>query len=477
MGLVIRYSVFFVISIVAVVLLLSAFLGYFLETMTTDDKGMISQQIEFSGTLRGGDLTLSHGPSNVVWVDYLKDGKVIHSSGDRGEIQETFSTEEINQLLSSVFYAPRKWGYNVTLAFYPYDAGENELALFYKSINAGMSMGINVPDEYKGTAVEAELKSKIKVVYAVILLALAVVIGFFSLLTYRMIIRPIRSLNAGLLAVKHGELGTRIHYKGYVELVELTDSFNEMTARLETAESEAVSIAESKKNMILNLSHDLRTPSTVIQGYAKALMEGKVSEDKKTRYYAYMVEKSSLLVSRIEQLFAYAKLDVGHYELNKSTTELCEFIRLLVIGYLEEMDAHGQQPQIDLPEEPVWAEIDRVELKRAIGNLIENAIKYSGDHTKIHISVTLDDSYKQCVLAIEDDGIGLGCCNGDGGLHQDDLFTPFVRGDLSRHTEGTGLGLAITRQIARLHGGDVVCIPREKGTFFKMTLPYIRKEL
>ncbi len=212
------------------------------------------------------------------------------------------------------------------------------------------------------------------------------------------------------------------------------------------------------------MSHDLRTPATVVKGYAQALFDGKVSEDKKQKYYGYMLEKSSVMVSRIEQLFAYAKLDVRHYDLNFERLDLCEFVRVMVIGYLEEFSAFGQRLEMDVPDAPLWCKADPLELKRALGNLIENAIKYSGEGSQIRVSVRASEGKSGFEVIVEDNGVGLGAKAG--GEAVEALFQPFARGDLSRHTDGTGLGLAITRQIARLHGGDVRCEPLEQGIRF-----------
>lgn len=465
-GLVARYTVFFIVSMLAVLVTLFLYLGYFLASMTDEDIGLVANAIHFSGTLTSGDLVVINEPESVLWIDYLKEGTVVHSTGDRMIERQDFSTEEINKILSSVFYAPRMLDYNVRVLLYPYDGSQVEVALVYTSINEEFSLGMNVPEEFRGTEIERQIQERARWVYGWILMSLAVVIGFFSLLTFRMIVKPIRALNAGLLAVKHGELSTRISYEGYRELMELTESFNEMTHRLEVAEKEAALSAESKKSMILNLSHDLRTPATVVHGYAKALVEGKVPEEKRLRYYQHLLDKSGVIVSRIEQLFAYAKLDVSRYDLSLEKVDLCEFVRLLVIGYLEEMESHGHQLDIDLPETSVWCEIDVVEMSRALGNLIENAIKYSGEGSRISIGLFVREDGKQCGVVIEDNGRGLLVSGADVAR----LFDPFVCGDGSRQSGGTGLGLAITRQIVRLHGGDVVCEPLEKGVRFTVTL-------
>lgn len=460
-GLVVRYTIFFIVSILAVLIMLMAFLGYFLESMTSDAIDASSNPMRFSGYLTEETLILENPPFGTEWIDYLKDGEVIKSDGERQLDTSFFSTDTLNQMLLSVFYAPRHYGYNAKVMLYPYDEATTEIAIIFTTVYQDLSIGISVPDEFKGTAVEAELQSKLNGVFLLILLALGVVILFFSIITYRMIIKPIKSLNAGLMAVKHGELSTRISYKGYSELMMLTDAFNSMAERLELAESEAFIASESKKSMILNLSHDLRTPATVVQGYAQALHDGKVSEDKKERYYTYLLEKSSVIVSRIEQLFAYAKLDVRHYDLNFQHVELCEFIRLMVIGYLEDISLHKQSLEIDLPSAPIWCALDPTEMSRAIGNLIENAIKYSGEGSEITIRVEKHDDPQGFAVIVQDNGQGLGK-----DMDAERLFNPFVRGDLARHTDGTGLGLAIAKQIARLHGGDLECTPLEKGLRF-----------
>ncbi len=465
LALVVRYTLFFVIGLVAILGILFSFLAHFVEDLSGDAAMDAAAPVVFEGDYTSGTLRVARLPASVVWVDFLKDGEVVQTHGDRQVDAERFDVEEVNRLLQSEFHGRSRWGYDVQVVLYPVAADAADVALLFTPFETGVQMGINVPEELKGTAFEASINQKLQMAYATILIILVLVILFFSVMTYRMIVRPIRKLNAGLLAVKCGELDARITYKGYGELMELTQSFNDMTQRLECAEREAAELSESKKQLVLHLSHDLRSPSTVVKGYAAALSEGVVPEAKKAQYYQYILDKSTLIVDRLEQLFAYAKLDVSHYDLNCSRLDICEFLRRLVISYLPEAERAGLELVFEVPEVPVWVNGDRVELERAVGNLVENAVKYAGEGATVEIALTAETG--GCTLRIEDDGIGIApeAC--------DAIFTPFVRGDETRKMQGTGLGLPITRQIIQLHGGTVVCVPQERGTRFVVAMPTV----
>jgi len=340
--------------------------------------------------------------------------------------------------------------------------GSVQWVLSYIALEESINFGVNVPDEYKNTNFETRLHELSYMFLFGLFVILLLVILFFSVITFRMIIHPLRKLNMGLIAIKQGELGTKIDYKGYTELNELIVLFNLMTERLKIAEEEAKHISQSKKTLLMNISHDLRTPATVVQGYSQALVDGMVEEEKKLDYYNFINAKSTMITNRLNQLFRFVKLDLTEYDLNYELIDLVEFLRRIVIGYYGDIEAQNMTIEFETNVNRMMYKIDPAEMERAVGNIIENAVKYNGEGTEIRIE--LYDDQEQIKLLVSDNGVGIPKSQFT------DIFSPFVRGDKARKSEGSGLGLAITKQIINKHGGSIKLMTVSRGTAFEIGL-------
>lgn len=226
--------------------------------------------------------------------------------------------------------------------------------------------------------------------------------------------------------------------------------YKELNEVLKRLIGEKEQLEESKKRMLADLSHDLKTPMTTIQGYSKALYEEFVEdEEQKKRYLKYIHDKSVRVTTLIDELFMFSKLETPDSQLNKEKKDLCEFYREVIVEYYQLFSEKNMELNIDIPTTKLIYEFDSKLLYRAISNLLENAAKYNPEQTTVFISLT---KRANCIaLEIGDDGTGI----------KDDLtntlFDPFVRGDKSRKNDGgSGLGLAITKKIIEKHEGKII---------------------
>ncbi|EET85491.1 histidine kinase [Clostridium carboxidivorans P7] len=180
------------------------------------------------------------------------------------------------------------------------------------------------------------------------------------------------------------------------------------------------------------------------------------------QYLNTIYNKSKRTVSLIENLHEFTKLDNSGFLINKENWDFCEFIRQIVSEYYNEFEEKGFEIEINLPENEIMYEFDKVEMERAISNIISNVLKYNKIGTKAKIELTCDNYEIQLIIA--DDGIGI-----DEGL-KENIFEPFVRGDKSRYTKGgTGLGLSIANRIVQKHGGSLTIEScKEYKTVFKL---------
>jgi signal transduction histidine kinase len=237
--------------------------------------------------------------------------------------------------------------------------------------------------------------------------------------------------------------------KGSIKYKEMSENLKRTAEELEQKNREKTSLEESKKQMLADISHDLKTPITTIQGYSKVLYEGLVKDEEQTKkYLRYIYEKSIRVTSLIDELFMFSKLDSPDVPIQKEKKDICEFYRGVIAEHYDIFEEKDMELDIDIPDEKIMYAFDLKLLNRALSNLLQNTNKYNPEETKVFLTLTKNE--KNIVIEVGDDGIG---------IREDiarTLFEPFVRGDKSRmNDEGSGLGLAITKKIIELHNGNI----------------------
>ncbi len=218
------------------------------------------------------------------------------------------------------------------------------------------------------------------------------------------------------------------------------------------AEKERKAAYDRQRNLMLSdIAHDIRTPLTTVCGYARALMDGMVEdEDKRKEYLQAVYAKSLRMDELMTLLFEYVRMDSDGFTLHKETADLGELLRENIALLYADFEEKGMELDIDIPEQEFPYEMDRVQIGRAIGNILTNAVRYNEKGTRIRIS--LQEGFQ---IRIADNGIPI----------EDELaehiFEPFTRGDKTRSTGGgSGLGLSISAKIIQMHGGEL-CLERE----------------
>ncbi|MEK5444154.1 sensor histidine kinase [Fredinandcohnia sp. FSL W7-1320] len=255
--------------------------------------------------------------------------------------------------------------------------------------------------------------------------------------------------------------------KGSIKYKEMSENLKRTAEELEQKNREKTRLEESKKQMLADISHDLKTPITTIQGYSKVLYEGLVKDEEQTKkYLRYIYEKSIRVTSLIDELFMFSKLDSPDVPIQKEKKDICEFYRGVIAEHYDIFEEKDMELEIDIPNEKIMHAFDQKLLNRALSNLLQNINKYNPEETKVFLKLTKNE--EKIIIEIGDDGIGI----------REDIartvFDPFVRGDKSRmNDEGSGLGLAITKKIIELHNGNirVDTTPKQGKTNFITELP------
>ncbi|WP_339273017.1 HAMP domain-containing sensor histidine kinase [Paenibacillus sp. FSL W8-0426] len=287
----------------------------------------------------------------------------------------------------------------------------------------------------------------------------------YSLWSARRVTRPLERIASAIQGMKEGEYGERLIIDGGYEFEVIQKSFNEMAEVLERAREDNRKLEREKRQMLADLSHDLKTPITIIQGYAKALELDMVEgEENKVKTYRLMYGKAEQVTAMIDQIVMLSKLDRPDYPLMLEHTDIAELTREVAAEFYELFELEQYTLEVDCSPEHLMADCDLRLMHRAMSNLLTNAMKHNPPGTKV--TIELAEAGEFVSLAVADNGVGIPA------NLTEVIFDPFVRGDAARTEDGgTGLGLSIVRQIAELHRGTLHLNGASDGTRFELLFP------
>ena len=278
--------------------------------------------------------------------------------------------------------------------------------------------------------------------------------------------RPLSRLDAAILSLGEGHSARASDCGGPAEIRRLGENFDAMAARLEESEAERKRLDESRQALIADISHDLRTPITVISGYTSAIRDGKVPPEELPRYLEAIDGKATALSGLINTLYEYSKTVHPDFRLQRVETDICEFLREYLAEKYDEIDLAGFSLDVTIPEEPITCRLDAFQFRRALDNILSNSLRHNTLGTVLYAEVRREDN--RILIRMADNGCGIPYAL------QAKLFDAFTVGDESRSGGGSGLGLAITKHIVEAHGGLIrLVVPpsRGGGTEFEITLP------
>lgn len=260
--------------------------------------------------------------------------------------------------------------------------------------------------------------------------------------------RPLKEIMKGMERLKYGEKDARILVETEAEFEQIIETFNMMAEQLEMQKAEKERMIQQKNQMLLELSHDIKTPIATIKSYASALQEGLVPEEKLQNYYHTIEQKANRVHTLSEDMFIMLKMDNPNYTLQCEQVNMCEFMRQQCAEYYDEITQNGFDFEIDIPDSSIEVSIDTNLCARVVANLLSNAQKYN--MTGNRIAVKVETEQEKQTFMVCDDGEAI-----DEAFVQE-MFQAFSRADKSRKTSGgTGLGLAISKLIVEKHGGKI----------------------
>ena len=251
------------------------------------------------------------------------------------------------------------------------------------------------------------------------------------------------------------------------EFDETVVSFRRLLDQLDQARREKERVYQEKQTLIADISHDLRTPLTVIQGYTEALEEGKVPPEKVGQYRKAILTKSRLATDLVSDLFLFTQMEHPDYPMQGETANFGAFVRTFFAEKYLDLTEQGFCLQADLPDPPVPLWFDAKLMRRLLENLLGNTMKHNPRGTTLYVVLTQTEEAVRLIIA--DDGVGI---SPDLAAT---LFQPFVTGNHARTTgKGTGLGLSVAQRIVEMDRGKIAAVfppTPPYHTEFVITLP------
>ncbi|MDO4618138.1 MAG: HAMP domain-containing sensor histidine kinase [Clostridia bacterium] len=290
----------------------------------------------------------------------------------------------------------------------------------------------------------------------------ALVMIFFQA---KKISKPISNINSAVLSIASGNFDKRLPVNSKDETGQLSSSFNYMAESLKQLD-------KMRESFISDVSHELRTPMTSITGFVGGILDGTIPEEKHEEYLRLVYEESKRLSRMTSDMLEMSKMTSSEYKLSMQKFDICEVVRLAIISLESKIDKKNLELEVNFAKDQIFVMADKDSILRVVINLLDNAIKFSFENTKITIAVLASSD---CCVRIGNFGIG---------IDQKDLehiFDRFYKTDKSRGKDktGAGLGLSMARNIMNLHRSTIWAesINAKEGSDVKYTTFTFKLEL
>ena len=325
--------------------------------------------------------------------------------------------------------------------------------------------------EHMKAEVKTFLVSYMGVVFVIALIIIILTNGILSSRVAKSLIEPLDLLSYGAGQIEEGNLEFEMNYQGKDEFTKVCADFDKMRIRLKESVQMQLKYEEDRKDLVVGISHDLRTPLTTIRGYIKGLKDGIANTpEKRERYHDIIYNKACDMDMLVDKLFLFSKLDTGKFPFHFEKVYCNEFLTNFFKSALDEFERKGLNLFYENScSDDILINIDSEEINRVLMNILENSAKYKiRDYGNVNI--TVNKYVDSIVLKIKDDGPGV--------LEENlsRLFVSFYREDVARTnpSEGSGLGLSISEHIVKAHGGTITAENMD-GLVITITLPIIKE--
>jgi signal transduction histidine kinase len=287
---------------------------------------------------------------------------------------------------------------------------------------------------------------------------LAILISAFIIyyVSEKILIKPLGLINQTAKSISKGEFDKRVKIESDDEIGDLAVSFNYMADSLQGLE-------DMRKSFIANVSHELRSPMTSINGFISGILDGTIPEEKWLHYLNIVHDEIKRLIRLINDILDLASLESGEFSLQVGVFDINELIRQRVIKFEDKINKKQISLEVTLVGSKVKVKGDRDRIDQVITNLLDNSIKFVPIEGKIEIKTEM-----------KEDRILISILNNGQSIPKDEIkyiWDRFHKADKARSKGGgTGLGLSIARQIVNQHNQTIWVESGNGGTKFTFTL-------
>lgn len=454
------YSIPIVLSFILIsVLLISLFDRYFVD----NKKEILMEQSEkiannmaeayYLGRLNLEALnedinTLQKFLNASIWmIDEKGTIWLVSSDNDKQSLGKTINTKKLSLLFRGHYMVERGNFYgllkeNALTVGYPIFVGER--------FRGGVFIHASLP-ELKKT-----LNGLYRITIGLILMALILVyIGLY--IQIKRITNPLKEIREATSKVASGDFQKRLSIKTNDEIEELGNSFNYMAESLEKIE-------ENRRNLVANISHDLRTPMTSIIGFVEGIIDGTIPKDSHKKYLNVILDESKRMVRISNELVELSNMQQGITQVNKTDFDINELIRRKLVSLERAITQKELEVILKMESEKCWVTSDYIYVERIVQNLLDNAVKFTSEKGSIIVSTVKGNSK-----------VNVEICNTGDEISQSELikiWDRFHKGDSSRgqHKGGFGLGLAIVREMINQLGERITVDYKDNMVVFDFTV-------
>jgi|GEM_PF-1069985 len=283
--------------------------------------------------------------------------------------------------------------------------------------------------------------------------------AFASFYMARSLKKRLTVLTEAIKAMAEGDYRTRIDNAAIRdEIGAVASAFNDMADRLEESRAQEAELERLKRQLITNVSHDLRGPLTSIEGYLAAIEDGLATDPQKAKQYLSVIRnKSRELTQLVEDLLLYSRLESGQYPLNLSSVPCGEWLRETLANYEPDISAAGLSIEAEIPEQTPLIKIDVRKMNQVIANLVQNTIRYARQGTCLQVQLQIVGH--EAVLTFTNEGVPIDPTD------LPHVFERFYRGKAQNEGIGTGLGMDTATRGGRMQLRSVGSLVETPGFY------------
>jgi len=372
---------------------------------------------------------------NSMYMLVYENGEVFYESGN-ASLKDESLMNAATDIETKAFVSDD----SCQLYYYQADSGKEHYDLYL----------FNTPIHSDNDSVKTVLIISTVIVCFAIIISIIFTNRFLTKFVFKEIEEPLNILSKGVEEISKGNLDYRLDYKNEDEFLPVCQNFNYMAVKLKQSVELLQKNEENRKELLLDISHDLRSPLTSIQAYVEGLSDGIANTPEKQKRYLETIKRKTVEIEKmVSSLLSYSKLEMEEFETDIRKVNMVSFLSEAVNSVWDEYRQRGLEITFDKKAD-ITAKIDEELFLRVISNLFENSLKYKNKPVG-KMLVTLEKNGEKAEVKFEDDGPG---------VKEDQLeklFEIFYRTDKARNNPGSGngIGLAFVKKAIGIMNGEV----------------------